>query len=204
MKTLFIIRTEINLKDKFSDSYLKAITNRALKEGVNVQVLKNNPINGNAWNEKEIELASKCLRNTLVLEPCEFNFNRDLTLDRHLTAKAIFNSIKSFNDIKIVAILNRSELIGKPLFNMLIDNNYIPVMLHSKCNITDMVNIINMADIVVSATGKDMTNLFDICRINKLLLIDVSNDYNGKQILKLADQTFIGKKTLDLLFKNIN
>ena len=58
-----------------------------------------------------------CIRNpnTLILEPCEFKFNRMYTLEKNLTAKAVFNLIEECNDVQeveTVAILNRSTLIG--------------------------------------------------------------------------------------------
>lgn len=203
---LHVIRTQENLKNKNSDSYLRAIKKRAEKEGVEVSVLTNNPYSNNPWNEKEIRVATSILKNVLVLEPCEFEFKRELTLDGNLTSKAIFNLIEEFNkerEVDTVAILNRSSLIGRPLHEMLLQADYTPFMLHSKTDKDYKKELLCLSDIVVSATGTDMTEFFDEAYNEYFNIIDVSNDYRDDRILKLADQTEIGKRTLDLLFKEL-
>lgn len=100
------------------------------------------------------------------------------------TAKGIEQIIvsKFGNDLsgKSVVIINRSELIGKPLFQMLLKRNATITMCHSKTPQDALERQIRSADIIVTATGiKDFlrAEMFDslspyfivdagICRIN--------------------------------------
>lgn len=201
MKILNIIRTPENLKDKNSDSYLAAIKRRAIKEGVEVRVLTD--WHGYKWDEYKIEVSTISNPNTIVMEPCEYEFDRMQTLDKNLTAKAIFNLIEECNkerEVETVAILNRSSLIGQPLHDMLLQVDYTPFMLHSKTDKDYKQELLWLSDIIVSATGTDMTEFYNEAYNEDFNIIDISNDYRDKDILKLADQREIGKRTIDLLF----
>lgn len=205
MRVLNVIRTPKNLQDKYSDSYLRAIKKMAEKEGIEVNVITELPT---GIKDMERALNEFCIRNpnTLILEPCEFKFNRMYTLEKNLTAKAVFNLIEECNDVQeveTVAILNRSTLIGQPLHQMLLQANYTPIMLHSFTSQGCKEDLLGMADIIVSATGTDMTSDFDSIYHENFNIIDVSNDYRNKDVFKLADQSEIGRRTLDLLFKEL-
>lgn len=206
MKVLNVIRTKENLKDKNSNLYLKAIQKKASEKNVEVRVITEYPGSGfttNEFNELRIKLFCSMYKNTIVLEPCEHEFNRLLTLDKFLTAQAIFQVIQKRYAQEpykpIIAILNRSELIGRPLARMLLDNDYTVIQVHSKTSEKDLKMLCNNADIVVTATGKDVTSLLKDVAVESI--IDVSNDI--KNDCKLADQSEIGKRTLDLLFKEL-
>ncbi|MEG2918294.1 MAG: hypothetical protein RR851_10225 [Clostridium sp.] len=139
--------------------------------------------------------------NTIVLEPCEYEFDRELTLDKNLTAKAIFNVIKEQGRSLSVTIINRSELIGNPLYTMLRDADYTPIQCHSKTS-KESLSLSLCADLIVTATGDDMSEVFRYK--SKHEIIDVSNDIRKYDIeYRLADQTEIGKRTLDLLFASL-
>lgn len=208
MKVLNVIRTKENLKDRNSDLYLKAIQKRAIDNDIEVRIIAEYPGDGfvtKEFNKLRIKLFCSMYKNTIVLEPCEHEFNRLLTLDKFLTAQAIFKVIEErymFEKNKpVVAILSRSSLIGRPLSNMLLDNDYTVIQAHSKTSKDDLYILCNYADVIVTATGKDMTELFK-CVSNKNI-IDVSNDIRTGSENKLADRKEIGKRTLDLLFEEL-
>ena len=71
------------------------------------------------------------------------------------TALAIETLLKIYNiplEGKKVSIINRSNIIGKPLFNLMLRNNATPIMCHSKTN--NLANITSQSDIVVAALNK--------------------------------------------------
>lgn len=71
------------------------------------------------------------------------------------TAKGIVSLLKEYNiDLvgKNVVIVGRSNLVGKPLFNLLLNMDATVTIVHSKTNNLD--SITKMADILVVAVGK--------------------------------------------------
>lgn len=71
------------------------------------------------------------------------------------TALSIETILKIYNiplEGKQVAIINRSNIIGKPLFSIMLRNNATPVICHSKTN--NLSNITKECDIVIVALNK--------------------------------------------------
>lgn len=80
---------------------------------------------------------------------------------------------------KKVAILNRSNIIGKPLFNLLLKENALPIICHSK--IKNIKEITKSADIVIAALNKE--EIIDNSYIKKnAIVIDVGVHNKGKII----------------------
>ena len=91
---------------------------------------------------------------------------------------------------KNVTILGRSELVGKPLANMMIDAGATVAVCNSKTSEPTMNGLCNWADIVVSAVGKRST--VHLCCVNPKggqIFIDVgiNRDENGKLCGDLTD-----------------
>ena len=79
---------------------------------------------------------------------------------------------------KHVAIIGRSNIVGKPMLQMLLQRNATVTICHSKT--VDLEEKIKAADIVISAAGKKVVR----CKMvkNKAVFVDVgiSRDANGK------------------------
>lgn len=96
------------------------------------------------------------------------------------TASAIMSIFKYYN-IKLegahIVILGRSNIIGRPLFTLLINNNATVTLCHSKTR--NLKQITNNADIIVTATGKINLIKKDMVKDNAIIIdcgINVIND----------------------------
>ena len=81
---------------------------------------------------------------------------------------------------KKVCIVNRSNLIGKPLMNLLLNHNATVTIAHSRTQ--DDINDFlwnNKYDVVVTGIGK---NIIDEATMDRTIIIDcgISRDENGK------------------------
>lgn len=96
------------------------------------------------------------------------------------TATATLFYLKEIIDLagKDIIIINRSNIIGKPLFNMLIDHNATVTVAHSKTN--NLEEKIKYYDIVISAIGRG--NHFKEIEFKKdAILIDLGiSEKDGK------------------------
>ena len=97
------------------------------------------------------------------------------------TPKGIMEMLKYYNiDIsgKHVVIVGRSELVGRPLMSLMLNNNATVSICHSYTH--DLKSITSMADILVVAVGK--RNIIDSSMIKEdCIVIDVGiNRDNGK------------------------
>ena len=96
------------------------------------------------------------------------------------TARAVVEIVKYYNfDVKNVVIVNRSLVLGKPLFNMLIKENKTVTMCHSRTE--DIKSFTKNADLVVTAVGK--AKMFDDSYFTEdsyVVDVGVSLDENGK------------------------
>ena len=111
-----------------------------------------------------------------VLECLNECFTEDLTWNNLQTNWKSIKSLKSKN----VLIVNNSNLIGKPLANILSTLGATVTIANE--NTKDLVGIMHNSDIVVTATGK--TNLFDDTSIREgVIVIDVtSTNVDGKAL----------------------
>ena len=84
---------------------------------------------------------------------------------------------------KNVTILGRSELVGKPLANMLIDAHATVTVCNSKTQKNRLANHIRKADIIVSAVGKPKTiirNYVDWYSHQIFIDVGINRDEEGK------------------------
>lgn len=106
------------------------------------------------------------------------------------TPLACINILKNSGEIlegKHAVIIGRSNIVGKPLANLLIKNNLTVTICHSFTN--DISKITHEADIVICATGKPL--FFDSKYFNKnsfVIDVGISRGKNGKI---LGDVNFI-------------
>lgn len=80
---------------------------------------------------------------------------------------------------KTALIIGRGKLVGKPLFDMLLEENCTVTMAHSK---TKNLNILLQRpfDIIVSAVGKPKLIDLQLCNAEMVVDVGVNRDENGK------------------------
>ncbi len=114
------------------------------------------------------------------------------------TAVATLFYLKETLDLKgkDILIINRSNIIGKPLFNMLIDNDATVTVAHSKTkNIEDKIKDY---DIVISAIGRP--NHFKEIEFKKnAILIDLGISSEGGKYYGDFDYTYLEDKEISYL-----
>lgn len=96
------------------------------------------------------------------------------------TPAGIMKILESFNlEGKDCLIINRSDIVGKPLVNLLLDKNATVTIAHSKTK--DIEDKIRSADIVISAVGvPNFINLDLIGRDKIFIDVSINRDNNGK------------------------
>lgn len=103
------------------------------------------------------------------------------------TAKAVMR-IFDYNDIDVsgknVVIIGRSNIVGKPLAQMLTNKHATVTLAHSKTDKLYLNRLIEDADILVSATGQNMFRTSELKGSKDLIIIDVGirRDQNSKKI----------------------
>ena len=80
---------------------------------------------------------------------------------------------------KTALVIGRGKLVGKPLFNMLLDENCTVTMAHSKTKDLDHL-LQNHFDIIVCAVGKPKFLNLQLCNANIVVDVGVNRDENGK------------------------
>lgn len=133
------------------------------------------------------------------------------------TPKGIIRLLDAYNiDLngKSVCLINRSNIVGKPLFNLLINRNATVTMCHSKT--VDIKDYTRNADIVISAVGKPNFITSDMVK-DGVIIIDVGiNRVDGKvkgdvdfeSVSKKASYITpvpggVGPMTIAMIFENI-
>lgn len=184
--------------DKNSKLYAKAIVKACNDRDIAVEYIE---------VTSEMEFLKYCAVPvpTLVLEPCAYEIpNIPYNLEQNNTARAILKECQRLREIQrcelSVLVVNRSELIGKPLFNMLLDDNFTVTVAHSKTMNMDMKALIKAVDVVVFATGHDQEY-----RIYDKYVIDISNDFKGtqKNLWEYIDMRSIGKSTIEIMLDDV-
>ena len=80
---------------------------------------------------------------------------------------------------KTALIIGRGKLVGKPLFNMLLDENCTVTMAHSKTR--DLERLIQQPfDVIVCAVGKSKFLNLQLCNAKIVVDVGVNRDENGK------------------------
>lgn len=136
------------------------------------------------------------------------------------TPKAILDTIcykygEDLSGVNVV-VANRSQVIGRPLVNLLLDKNASVFIVHTKTNPATKEMLFNFANVIVTAAG--IPNSFNIVGPASQLIIDaginvvngkVCGDWNYKDIEYKSDLEItpnpggIGKLTTYELFKEI-
>ena len=80
---------------------------------------------------------------------------------------------------KTALIIGRGKLVGRPLFDMLLEENCTVTMAHSKTN--DLDELLQQGfDIIVSAVGKAKLINLQLCNAKIVVDVGVNRDENGK------------------------
>ncbi len=101
------------------------------------------------------------------------------------TPKAIMHIIhEEYGSVdgKVVTVIGRGKLVGKPLIKMLDEENATVICCNSHTSKKDLEKLIWDSDIVVTATGKENLISADMMIKKDILVIDagISRDENGK------------------------
>lgn len=82
---------------------------------------------------------------------------------------------------KIAVVLGRSEIVGKPMLDLLRDKNCTVIQCHSKTREEDMIDLCQKADLIVSAIGQQNFIRKEFINENKhQILIDVGINRNDE------------------------
>ena len=82
--------------------------------------------------------------------------------------------------LKDVCIINRSNIVGKPLFNLLISKDATVTMCHSKTK--NIIDYTKRADILISAVGKPKFITEDMIQENSVIIDVGISRLNGKVV----------------------
>lgn len=110
------------------------------------------------------------------------------------TPKGIMKLLEYYNiDVagKDVCIINRSNIVGKPLFNLLISKDATVTMCHSKTK--NIIDYTKRADIVISAVGKPKFITEDMIKENSVI-IDVGISRLDGKVIGDVDFENVSKK----------
>lgn len=192
-KVLMLIVTETGALNDTTQAYIKAIFRKA-KE-MDIYVI------GKIVNSQKMLDAVVRITNhpVLILEPCEFkkpeNYNN---AEKNCTANVIVEyCVNNFKENKNILIINRSELIGRPLINILLDNDFTVSVAHSKTHLQQLQTLCAINDIVVVATGQDIH-----LDLTDKIVFDLANNYKGKSKIHI-DMRTIGKLTTEYMLSHL-
>ena len=100
------------------------------------------------------------------------------------TPRGIIDLLKYYNaplEGKKVAIINRSEIVGRPLAELFLQENAIPTICHSKINELDLRGILLNSSIVVTGVGKPEFFHWDNFRYGATIVdVSINKDAVGK------------------------
>ena len=111
------------------------------------------------------------------------------------TPLGILEMIKSTGDEidgKLALVIGRSNIVGKPISTLLLQNNATVITAHSKTKNLD--SLLEQADIIVSCVGSAYFLTGEEKVKETVTIIDVGNNYkNGKLVGDVNLENFIGK-----------
>ena len=91
---------------------------------------------------------------------------------------------------KKALVIGRSELVGRPMAKLLLDNDYTVTVAHSKSGKEEIQRMAEEADLVVCAVGKE--RFLDCTHINGVVMdVGINFDANGK----MCGDCYTGKRT---------
>ncbi len=101
------------------------------------------------------------------------------------TPKAIMHIIhKEYGSVdgKVVTVVGRGKLVGRPLIKMLDKENATVICCNSHTTKENLEKILNNSDVVITATGQPNTILKDMVTNKNIVIIDtgITKDENGK------------------------
>lgn len=125
----------------------------------------------------------KTLQQFISLEKDVDGFRKD-SLYNPCTPQGIVDWLEA-NDIdlrgKLVTVLGRSEIVGKPLVKMLIDKGATVISCNSKTPKRHMKRFMRTSDIVISAIGKPKKFDSDCFCLDTIIVdVGINRDENGK------------------------
>lgn len=84
-------------------------------------------------------------------------------------------------DGKLVVVIGRSAIVGKPMAQLLLEKNATVIMCHSHTSQKDLKNLLNLADLIICAVGK--VEFLDCADINcPVIDVGINFDDNGKLV----------------------
>ena len=92
---------------------------------------------------------------------------------------------------KKALVIGRSELVGRPMAKLLLDNDYTVTVAHSKSGKEEIQRMAEEADLVVCAVGKE--RFLDCTHINGVVMdVGINFDANGK----MCGDCYTGERTI--------
>lgn len=190
------ILVDETIKDKNRDSYVKALQKECERQHKYCKVIYIN-------NEYDSIKYSTVKLPLIVTEPFSFKIKEGyIDADNHATARVILD-ITKYHNPKDILVINRSELIGRALVNGLLDQNHTPIIAHSKTDPYSLEEYAEKCDIIISATGNDMSYLNFKCAET---VIDVSSDLKNKEFdefTRYYGMSHIGRLTVKKIVDDI-
>lgn len=114
------------------------------------------------------------------------------------TALGIETLLKSYNiclEGKTVAIINRSNIVGKPLMHLMLRNNATPIICHSKTN--NLKQITSKCDIIVVAMNKKEYITREYVKDNAIVIdVGVHKNEEGKTVGDINYKDIFDKASL--------
>lgn len=176
--------------DKYRDLFVQALIKECERQGVEHSLV---------YVSNNVDAMQIDAHPTVFVEPYGFvRLKMVPDADEHTTAKVVAGLIRDLYNEKPnpnVLVINRSELIGKPLYNMLLQLDCAPIYAHSKTPTDKFYKLCEAADVIVTATG----NKIELPYIPGQTIIDVSadaTDMKGKYNISYWGMSEIGKATV--------
>ncbi len=166
-------RFNINTKEEEIIDYIKSLNKDIGVDAIMIQL----PIS-DKFNTNRIVNSISPLKDV----DCLTDYNRSSNEIIPCTPKAILSILKYYNislENKKIVLVGRGFLVGRPLYDILIENNYDVELCHSKT--IELSSIIKKADILICATNE--SNLITKDMVNKdSIVIDAGFSYIDKEI----------------------
>lgn len=168
------IHKKIELTDNLNHKNLLEYTLRALANDENISAIILQLPLPNGWDEKYFlnfiptEKDVDGLKQNSIFYPC--------------TPEGIVYLLKKeLGDLtgKTALIIGRGKLVGKPLFDMLLEENCTVTMAHSKTKDIEGMTLFGF-DIIVCAVGKPKFLNLQLCNTHIVVDVGVNRDENGK------------------------
>lgn len=183
-----------SIEDKYRDSFVRALMREAETQETECRVL-------DTYGQAGLDKVDWTVP-TVVTEPKSYEVPRKYNnADENTTAKVIA-AITRGNRPMTVLLINRSKLIGKPLINMLLEQDHTVTVAHSKTPVHKIAAMVQDAEVLITATGHELKY---IKSIDNIVTIDVSNDISKDVYIdsfEYYSMSDIGKLTVKKIVEN--